>query len=227
MSTTLETACPWKPVPPLNWRCNGGINPLIRTFEQFTQVAGSELHEALRWALIGVQSRGVPETAIGTPAMLFAAYRKLDKPAHQELLPGISSPGQYLAKHGNLQCRAQCADLEDLLQCFRLVGSYNGWEHDKGIAAFRVFHAYRYLNADNPNNGGDAFTYHFGWEGSHVVYIEPANHWYGGLQILDESWSRYREVSREEFAHRCRALGRRCNADESDACEDGWRLWWD
>jgi hypothetical protein len=224
--TDLESAAGWEPIEGISWRCNGGINPLILNYEQLAAIAGDELHEALRWALITVESRGDKTAAIGTPAMLLAEYRRCERRWHgPDYLPGICTVAQFIARHGGTDSRAKCTCLADLLRCFELCGSYNHFDADVAKAAFQTFHALAYCNANNPNNGRDAFQYDFAWEGSHAVYITAR--WHYPLRIMDADCRQWREMPRDEFNLRCQVLARKLRADESDATEDGWRLWWD
>ena len=139
---------------------------------------------------------------------------------------------QLLAIAGNLNCRAECDDLKDLIQCFRLMGSYNGFDHTEAERWFKKFNLRQYYNQDNCNNGNDLFKYSYGWEGSHVVYISC--NWYcSGAKCIAPDGKHYREFTQDDFQGLCRWLGGKTAADESDISEDHdgkfltWRLWWD
>jgi hypothetical protein len=106
-----------------------------------------------------------------------------------------------------------------------LCGSYNDFDAGVANTAFEAFNCLTYYNANNPNNGRDAFQYDFAWEGSHAVYITAR--WHYPVRILDETCRFWRKMPREEFNSRCQGLARKVAADESDATDDGWRLWWD
>ena len=184
----------------------------------------------MRWVRIHLECYHVPHDPQAEPKDLFLTYRtslsRYGKP--DGYLPGIHTTAQFIAKHGGTDSRARCACLDDLLCCFDLCGSYNGFNAEKAKRAFLAFNKAHYHNANNPNNGKDAFQYHFAWEGSHAVYISVSTYyWEHGLRILSTDWRHNRELTRDQFTNSCVALGRWVKADESDATEDGWRLWWD
>jgi hypothetical protein len=160
-------------------------------------------------------------------------YARPKSPSWQRRAPLIGNAhttAQLLAKHGNLDCRAQCVDIADLLACFRLMGSYNGFEHDKAAREFQAFNRAQYYSDNNCNNGTDAFTYFYGWEGSHVVYIRAV--FYNRFRVLSPDWKTEEDMSREDFGVACSLLGKHTDADENDQSSESdnsvtWRLWWD
>ena len=141
MITETETTAGWKPIEGISWRCNGGINPLILNHEQLVAIAGDELNEAMRWVRIHCECFHVSVEPDATPQAIFAAYRasrhRYGKPGGY--LPGISTVAQFVAKHGGTDSRPKCACLDDLLCCFDLCGSYNGFDADVAKRTFEAF----------------------------------------------------------------------------------------
>jgi len=224
------------------WLCNGSINPLIRDFLTLAQIAGDELEKALWYCAIELEVHGKEkeisqeEIARFTPeqrmALFYRWYNWKNRPRwkHNEILPGIWTTAQLLARHGSLDCRSRCADLRDLTTAIRLTESYNEFEPLSVALAFEEFNLARFFNNNNPNTGQDCFDYFYGWEGSSVIYIRASFRY--GLMAMDNAWARWFRVTPESFKVRCEGLAGRINADESwasDADEDTitWRLWWD
>ena len=226
---------------PGHWMTNGSINPLIRTWEEVRHY-GEQWTEISRIAAInaGIKTSWPWNPTEAEAKATFEAYRnRKSEPGWQRgdgILPGIHTTAQLLAKHGNTACLAQCQDIRDLCECLKLTGSYNGFDDDKSIAAFVEFNRARFYGNDNCNTGRDAYEYHFGWEGSHVVYIEYRA--YGGeMNVLTPGWRGYYKMDSDRFKAHCQELAIQTNADESDCVEDvpssragsscKWRLWWD
>lgn len=231
-----------RPVPQatqLNWVCNGSINPLLRTVEQLKQAAGENFPEAVRWL-----SMRLPDDPCAYPSKAHTdvqldeiAARGLEvtrtpvwRRDNRAILPGIFTTAQMLAKRGNLDCRALCADIHDLTACFDLMGSYNNFDACAAGAAFHKFNKAQYYGPDNCNTGHDAYRYWFGWEGSHVVYIQAL--FLGKYRVLTPDWLHEHDLLKADFVALCQSLARQTEADESD--EDShsdncitWRLWWD
>jgi hypothetical protein len=219
-----------------NWRCNGSINPLIRSVEQLRAVSGEEFREAARWCATSLQQDTQDwsrRSSSELEAVVQKFFERRVEPRWQrarEILPRVRSAAQFLAKHGNTDCRAQCEDLADLLTCFALVGSYNFFDATIGAAAFHRFNRAQFFSENNPNTGRDAFTYSFGWEGSHAVYIRLILTF--GVKVLSPDWRHWQHYTAEDFKRDCQRLARESSADESGLFESDetvqtWRLWWD
>lgn len=233
------------PVPkPARWMCNGSINPLIRSVMQLKEICtdDADWREAVRCLDIQLSCYGqypsvytpeLTETQLRDIAQRWLEWRATPfwkRSGKEEIAPGMRTTAQLLSKHGNLHCRAECCDIDDICRCFELAGSYNDFDSNLAIREFRRFNLGQYYSNDNPNTGSDAFHYHFGWEGSLVVYIDAR--FYLGLKTLSRDWKHWTECDPDTFAAMCRDLGKRTRADESDLSEDHkdsrtWRLWWD
>lgn len=226
-----------KLIPQCHWLCNGGINPLIRT-EQDLGIASrddADFLEGVRYMRIHLEcfhKLNAGDLALASTSEVCRKYFELrDRPPRREIgNTGCFSTAQLLAKHGNTDCRAQCANLRDLLACFKLMGSYNNFEDDKSSLVFERFNRLSYFGETNPNTGIDAFQYHFGWEGSHVVYIRYRNRYLNS--VLTADWRHYEEYTSEQFTSDCERLGRNVDADECDLSDEDeaspeFRLWWD
>lgn len=243
-------------VPPLAWKCNGGINPLIRSSDQLRQVTGAEWREACRWAAIhlhtyhlgglperaaAIMEKGgdwssLPENELEQIARRFLAQRleprwmKYPPIAMGKTGQTLHTIAQVVAVHGGTDSRAKCHDLADLLKSIELVGSYNEFRADNAVKEFRKFNLARYYNPNNPNNGGDLFEYWIGWEGSLAIYIGCS--FYCGCKALSNDYREEFDVTPDEFRHWSEQLGRKLLADENSINEDRkeyltWRLWWD
>jgi len=229
----------WTPIENIQWRCNGGINPLIQSLEAFKAISGHEPDEAIRRLKIEAEfrQRGFFDEKQATKAgeltpdqawhflETLPRYRK-----RKDILPGISTTAQLLTKHGNLDCRAGCRDVKDLLRCVDLVGSYN--DHDAELARRTIerFNRMLYYNDNNPNNTNDLFHYQFGWEGSHVIYVELRHH--GKSKVLRDDFRAWRDYKVIEFKADCMTAGELMKADESNIVDENdfaaqWRWWWD
>lgn len=226
------------------WLCNGSINPLIRSYPQLKELAGADLSKALRYAAIELETyfhiggymnqdlEGVTESEREGLFNEWMQHKKRPFWKTLELIPGsgIRTTAQLLAKHGNLNCRAACCDIEDLCEALRLGESCNGLDAPKVAAEFRRFNLLRYYGPCNPNAGLDVFHYSYGCEGTTVVYIDAI--FTGRMLTLSPDWKHYTELDRTTFEILCTDLGRRTMADESCKCAEykesvTWRLWWD
>jgi len=236
------------------WRCNGGINPLIRDEPHLMTVAGPEFLEAVRWVAIHMHAYkrpGLPaaveeqmQKGVFDPtceqihATLGAFFADRNHPRWKlrpELIPGtgIHTAAQLMAKHGNLDWYVKCEDCADLIQCFTLMQGYNNFDPREAIEKFLEFNPRAYYNRCNPNNGADLFEYHLAAEGSHAVYIE----FRGGMRIESMQPMEVEAMTPEEFDNICDYLGMCLMADENHLqpvttdCLGGkhltWRLWWD
>lgn len=231
------------PVKIENWRCNGTINPLIREYPQLCKIAGPELPEALRWCSIAMEcyyhegKSLTPEEAAKLTnqqgaALFYSWYQHSHRLINRgpEIMPGIQTTAQLLAKHGNLYCLAECVDCIDLCKAISLTRGYNDFDPQAVSLEFGRFNLARIYPTDNPNAGRDAFKYYYGCECSAVIYIE-ANFRYG-LRVMDRAWQHWTELDPQTFGVMVKELGRRCRADECNQseeteCSATWRLWWD
>jgi hypothetical protein len=159
------------------WLVNGGLNPLIRDYDTLVRVANDEpdcgfgwpsLAEAMRHICIELNVTCWPwEKIHGTLSEferreLFRQFlAKRDTPGWKhgkELLPGIWTTAQFIAKHGGKNAAAQCHDFADLLACLNLDQSVNNFNPWNVANQFKGFNRTGYINAENPNNWRDAFT---------------------------------------------------------------------
>lgn len=225
-----------QPLPAIPWRCNGGINPLIRTEEELADCCETEAEfkEAIRWMKIHLECHHKVtsgELMLATPAEICKRYREsLSMSRRPEILPGITTAAQLLAKHGNLHCLAECDSIRDLQRCFALMGNVNEFNTSRVSVAFGRFNRVAYYSVDNPNTGRDAFTYEIGKECSEVVYITFRCLYL--TKVLTPDWRHFVEYTPDDFQSDCRILARATRADESDCVEADehrvkWRLWWD
>ncbi|MDP3072628.1 MAG: hypothetical protein Q8N18_20205 [Opitutaceae bacterium] len=225
----------WQPVTFRGWRCNGSLDPLIRDYAhlgELCQHSPTEITEAGRICAIALRHNTYPESPESARAVFETWQAERRVPSWQrrpEHLPGIRTPAQFLAKHGNTHCRAACADAADLAHCAKLVGSYNGFDAPVFIRQLAEFNRRVFYNACNPNNGGDLFHFAFGWESSHVVYVEFNATSGNELNATSTHW---RKLTAAQFCCACQSLGELTHADENSpvADDDGrvtWRLWWD
>jgi hypothetical protein len=246
----------WQPITFLPWRVNGGISPLIRSWDELGTACQTipTVREAVRWSLSTLQCqygilRGFelkgnePAEDVKKIFAMFLRERSIPFWARgtrpQLVVNGkcARTAAQMLTLCGNLHCRAQCHDMKDLAQCFRLLGSVNNFEAEAVIGRFWEFNLATYFGAENPNTGNDAFGYHFGFESSQVVYIDALfSDTLRGLKILDPTWRKWRQYSPAEFQAHCEALAIATKADECTCSRYDaghgvtslqYRLWWD
>src|ERR1019366_6781587 len=59
----------------------------------------------------------------------------------------------------------------DLLECCKLINSYNEFDSDKIALQANLLNRKKYYNLNNPNNGSDLFKFEIGREGSPVIYV--------------------------------------------------------
>jgi len=136
----------------------------------------------------------------------------------------------YNEKTRNLEFRIECEDLNDLLECVRIIQEYNNFDWkviNENLTEYANFK--KYYNPNNPNNGGDLLTYEIGREGSPVMYIKYFRASFGGNQYQENG--EIREFTQEVFEKNMKALGALVKADEcdfgNDGCYEYCRLWWD
>lgn len=231
------------------------INPMLRTVAEIREVAGAEFPEAARWAAIHLHTYKRPGLPAGVAAIMEKGgdWLKVDDyalqvcvesylqdratPSWQKQPPlatikgkEFRTPAQFLAIYGSTESCCVCYGLSDLLQTLSFVGSYNNFDVSRALVELGRFNRLHYYNPGNPNNGGDAFTYHFAWEGTHALYIDCNTHC--GLKVLSGNRKQWRTYTLEDFARDCAELGGILNADESWTTEKRdewltWRLWWD
>lgn len=130
----------------------------------------------------------------------------------------------------NLDFRIECENLDDLLECVKIIKEYNDFDWkivNENLAKYANFK--RYYNPDNPNNGKDLLTYEVGRENSPVIYIK----YFSMSTIADkyEENGEIKELTKELFEENMKVLGALTKANECDFGNDGCfyycRLWWD
>lgn len=126
----------------------------------------------------------------------------------------------YTEETRNLNFRVECADLEDLMECVKIIDAYNEFDHDRvnkalgGLAKYKAFY-----NEGNQNNGHSLFTFSIGREGSPVMYIA-----YNGSNF------HHKELSLDEHKKVMEAFGRESLSDEVNETTEWsheYRFWWD
>lgn len=235
-----------------SWKCNGQIHPLIRNVQDLKRVAGNEYPEAARWAAIHVDTHNKELTAERCPRIreLFYSGGKWEsvpssemdavvelyftlrsKPYWSSRAPIVGecrTPAQLLAVHGNTDCRAACADIQDLFACIKLVGAYNDFDPMVVCDAFKRLDPRQCYGANNPNSGTWLVKFWFGWEGSTVIY---ARVWGGGIGVnyfTNQKMNEYDKLTAQDFASICKLTGDEAHADESSCLGNWhWRFWWD
>lgn len=227
------------------WLCNGSINPLIRHYLQLKVIAGANLSQAICYASVEMEcyfhegkaftQEQIEQMTDAEKAAVFYAWQqrkrapawKRRKPILQDGSYEPRTAAQLLARHGNLECRAKCEDIEDLCASLRFTHSYNDFDASEVASAFERFNLERYYENANPNAGRDIFTYFYGWEGSSVIYIQSRFTY--RILALSQDWKRWTELTKSTFGSLVQTLAERTKADECDCREDGelWRLWWD
>ncbi len=215
--------------------CNGDLDPLIRDFPHLCEICRhdpEQIKEAGRICAISLKWAAECNTLERAQAAFDAWRAARSTPAWRKFpdrLPGIKTPAQFLAQHGNLDCRAVCADASDLARCAELVGSYNQFDAPLFVRQLAEFNRRGFHNPGNPNNGRDLFTYVFGWEGSHVTYVKFNARFGRELNAPSTHW---RALTTARFQSDCHTLGEITHADENHVVEEDdervvWRLWWD
>lgn len=243
MSTATSTETKWFPVEFKGWACNGSVDPLIRNTEHLRAICNgdpAELAECARWCAIAMQAadnwpyKAEPVALVEeTLAKWFAGgNRRHGWATRKEITPGAKTIAQVIAQHGGTDSRAGCENSTDLARATELIGSYNEFDAAKFISELRGFNLRQYYNPGNPNNGGDLFKYHVGWECSHVVYIRLSTPSRLTCRALNSGGDQWRNYSPIDFIARCSGLAHNTKADESALCEQDqhgitWRLWWD
>ena len=220
-----------------NWRCNGSINSLIRNFVQLKKITQTEkeLNEAIRWMKIELECFFKLKNLSHddqTIAEIYFENKSLPrwKLKGMEILPGLRTVAQVLAKKGNQDCLAKCNDFEDLIYCLELVGDYNEFNSSETIQNLKNFNKKIYYNENNLNNGKDLFDYWFGWEGSHVFYV-GFNHQYHKFALAPD-YQNYYPYPVTEFEIDCGILAKNINANEFEFTEQNdtvtkSRFWFD
>lgn len=245
----MTTATLSKPLPRTgnveigSWLCNGSINPLIRDYRKLEQHAKEDLNKALWYCAIELEvyfhekAHSQEEIAAMSPqlkaGLFYHWYQVKHAPSWKrrpQIVPGIFTPAQFLAKHGNLDCRAKCDDFSDLCAALNLVQSFNEFNAPAVAREFDRFNLSRYFLQDNPNTGRDAWEYYLGWEGTLAIYISAVFHY--PLFVLDRAWEHWTQCDRETFGDMVKALARATKADECGRAGTSdtivtWRLWWD
>lgn len=198
----------WHDVKINGWKCNGGINPLIRTYAQLMEIAkqSGDADEAERW---------------------FNQYNRWDR--HKPHRPtSHDTPAVYLAKH---PCRGviQCYGFDDLKKAVSTMGQWNNYNPEVIIPTLEKLNYLRYYpklisgKYDNPNNCKEMFKWWFSPDCIQVEYYESEY----GSEILSGDWKQWRDYNDDEFAKDMMEAGRVMLADASDFKGGNWRFWWD
>jgi hypothetical protein len=70
-----------------------------------------------------------------------------------------------------LQFTTECENLYDLLECARIVDSYNEYAYKNILKGSEYFKKQVFYSETNPNNNNDLFKFTFGRESSPVIYV--------------------------------------------------------
>jgi hypothetical protein len=145
----------------------------------------------------------------------------------------VKTMAQFVAAHGEgllVESQAECHDLDDLLQCFNLIGEFRYLSLEAGKEVFKTHNLHRYYTPNNCNNCQDLYTYSIAWEGDLAIYVRAGTE----SKYLNEDWTRFstEPLTLDGFKWRMMELGRDLGADESELTHESdfqmvWRFGWD